>query len=517
MGVALYKNNSSEQLYTSKMGYEFNLYADYWKLDGTVELNWNLFKELSLQSSFEEGFRKTLAVYASETSAKYTSNIFGGVKSLLVTTNSTSLTLASVQNYLGTLDKRNEWKLGAIKAFILDWDERGFPGLDPQVRHFLEELVLKGNVKGASVAKGCPHSGAYSHEEQSSILNWAVNAYTKDELSLEEYTWLIANMYLGSRPVQIRSLIQEDVSVTSEKDVTSYQLRLVLGKQRDTGFREVFDDLEIDEDLTLLLLNQAQASINFIEGHFGQEVPPEWIPRTPIFISREAIRTFRTLRECYESLDTTPDFIFMRGDTARDLMIKISSKCDVKTTRLQGEYITLRARRFRYTLATNAAMRGCSVYVIAKMLGHKDTQNVKVYVENGGETVAAIDEAMAEVLAPMAQAFAGTLIESERDAIRVNDPRSRVKASDGSGIGNCGEFGFCASGGHQCYTCRQFQPWIFGNHEKILQALIEKREDLRRRGASQSVIQSTDRTLLAIQQVIQLCEQAKLKLHEESR
>lgn len=517
MALEIETKISVEPLHRSKMGYEFNIYSDFWKLDGSLTLNWQLLDELYLDNSFKEGLRKTLAVYASETSAKYTHNIFTGIKSLLVTTNSRSLTLASVQNYLGTLDKQNEYKLGAIKAFILDWHERRFIGLDPEVPQFLEELVLKGNVKGKSVAKGCPHTGAYSQEEQNSILNWAANAFHNDDLNTEQYTWLIANIYLGSRPVQIRSLTRADVTTIQSEEVISYGLKLVLGKQRNAGFREVFDDLDIDEDLALLLINQAQESINYIEGHFGKDVPKALIPLTPIFISREAIRTFHTLQECYESLKTTPDYIFMRSDTAIELMNKISAKCDVRTTRLQGEYLTLRARRFRYTLGTNASMRGCSVHVIAKMLGHKDTQSAKIYVENTSEAVAAIDEAMAPVLAPLAQQFAGTLIKSERDAIRANDPRSRIKARDGKGLGNCGEFGFCASGGRQCYTCYKFEPWINAEHQSVLNCLLSEREDLRRRGASEYVIQSTDHVVMAIQQVILLCEKAKLSLSQESR
>ncbi|AKR44391.1 site-specific integrase [Methylophilus sp. TWE2] len=510
--LAINKSIDGKRFCLSKMGYEIDIFSNSWKLDGSLTLNWHLLKGLSLESNFEEGFRRTLAVFASEMSASYTSNIFHALKTLLEATLSNSLSASCIQNYLGTLDKLNEYKLGILKAFILDWDERGYPGLNKDVVPFIDALVLKGNVKGKAVSKGCPHTGAYSLQEQQSILTWAVNSYDADKLDLEEFTWLIANMYLGSRPVQIRSLIKGDISFSrtiAGNEV--YQLKRIAGKQRDAGFREVFDDIEIDEDLALLLFNQAEASIAYIEGHFGKPVPKELIDLTPIFISREAVRSFRSLEECYQSLETTPDFIFMRSDKARTLMLTISAKCNIRTPRLDGEYLSLRSRRFRYTLGTNASRRGLGAYHIAKILGHKDIQNVKAYVENTSEVLDIIDEAMTSVLAPLAQAFAGTLINSERDAIRANDPRSRIRSNDGSGVGSCGEFGFCASGGRQCYLCSKFQPWIHGHHEKILDSVLSEREALRQRGASEFVIQSTDRLLLAIEQVVQLCDAAKLE------
>lgn len=501
-----------KMFFLSKMGYEIDIYSNSWKLDGSLNLNWHLLDSLSLSNDFVEGFRRTLAIFASEMSSNYVSNIFKAIKTLLETTHSDSLTLASVQNYLGTLDKDNEYKLGSIKAFIFDWNERGYPGLDREVVSFLENIVLKGNIKGKAVSRGCPHTGAYSLQEQQSILSWAVNSYEDSTLNLEEFCWLIANMYLGSRPVQIRSLTKGDISFSKTSEGHEvYLLKLIAGKQRDAGFREVSDDVEIDEDLALLLVNQAEASIAYIEGHFGESVPKQLIDLTPIFISREVVRSFRSLEDCYQSLTTTPDYIFMPSDKAFSLMHKISAKCNVRTPRLNGEYLSLRSRRFRYTLGTNARRRGLGAHHIAKILGHKDIQNVKVYVENTSEALDVIDEAMTSVLAPLAQAFAGTLINSERDAIRANDPRSRIKSNDGSSVGSCGEFGFCASGGRQCYLCSKFQPWVHGHHQKILDSVLSEREALRQRGASEFVIQSTDRLLLAIEQVIQLCDAAKLE------
>lgn len=494
----------------SKMGYEFDLYSSSWRLDNTNVINWSQIDELGLENSTVNGMRKALAVFASELSAHYTINCFNWFKKILETSETTTLTVAAIQNYLGGLDKENEYKLGAVKAFILDWHEKGFTGVSDEVAKYLSQLKLRGNLKGKAVSKGCPHSGAYNMLEQQAILEWAVNAFEELTLSLEEYCWLLANMYLGSRSIELRNITRGDlVSLKSPDNIESYKLKKVLAKKRNASFREIAEEIEIDEDLALLLLNQANSSIKYIEHHFKEGLPKEVIDKMPIFIEKVALGNLKTLSELLAVSEKMPDYIFINGQTSKNMMSKISQKCQARTVRLNGEFIHLTSRRFRYTIATNARRRGLNQYQIAKILGHTDIQNVKVYVENTNEVVDLIDESMSSVLAPLAQAFAGTLIDSEKDAIRANDPRSRIKSSSGSSLGNCGEFGFCASGGRQCYTCAKFQPWIHGQHEKVLQSVLDERNSLRDRGASVFVIQSTDRVVLAITQVIQLCIKAK--------
>jgi len=495
----------------SKMGYEFDVYNDFWELDNSKKINWRLVKKLNLDKDLEEGFRRELAVFASEHSAYYTVNTFDWFKRIFVVTEDSKLKVSTIQNYLSEVGA-DEYKLGSVKAFVLDCYDKGYPGISSDVAKFLESLHLKGNEKGKAVSKGCPHSGAYTMQEQQSILEWAVNAFTDDELSLEEYAWLILSMYTGARPVQLRALAREDLlfdkAISGENQ---YQLRIPVAKQRSTKFREEFKQIEIDEDLALLLFNQFEKTKAEIKKQVNKDLPKELEKNIPVFPSQQAIKSIRSYEEAKATLlgQNRPDVLFMTSSGARNLMNAVSKKCMARTERLEGEFIKLTSRRFRYTLGTNAFRRGLGAYHIAEILGHKDIQNVKVYTENTHEVVDLIDEAMAPVLAPLAQAFAGTLIESERDAIRANDPRSRIKAGDGSGVGNCGEFGFCASGGRQCYLCTKFQPWVHGQHEKVLQSVLDERETLRKRGASEFVVQSTDRLVMAVTQVVQLCQEAK--------
>jgi len=180
-----------------------------------------------------------------------------------------------------------------------------------------------------------------------------------------------------------------------------------------------------------------------------------------------------------------------------------------------GEFINFTSRRFRYTKGTNLARRGITGVALAAALDHTDTQNIDVYTENTEEMGQQISAIMAPILAPLAQAFAGKLINSERDALRANDPHSRVKNGISKTVGNCGTFAFCASGYRACYTCVNFQPWRDAPHEEVLNEILSERKRQEELQVSPNVIQSTDRLLLAVQQVILICQQAKSEARNE--
>lgn len=493
---------------TSRMGYTFFVSDVTWRLDNSINLNWNKLPE-NADKIFVSGYKKQLADYAEELSASTCSIIFEHILSILRTQKATELSLPVLQNYLSTLDSESEWKLGSIRAFLLNWIDKDIEGIPSRIESWLEKITLKGINKGVPVAKGCPHTGAYSMQEQEALLRWGVNAFMDDELSLRDYTWLMLNIYLGARPTQFCQLQAGDLRIKTQNDRTEYTLKLPHAKKRGVkNFRDNFKEMDIDEDLALLISNQAHATAKLIENSVGT-LTDKQMAEVPVFAAVNKIKNLSSASDLDNLRLMTPDAIHMPRNVAKDILRDLTKICEAKSERLKGEFIHLTARRFRYTLGTNAARRGLSPFIIAKILGHSDIQNVRVYTENVKELGEEVNEALAPVLAPLAQAFAGTLIQREADAIRVNDPLSRIHNSKGDSVGNCGKYGFCATGGRVCYTCAKFQPWVHGRHQVILDDLLDERRRLRNKGASSFVLQSTDRTVLAIQEVIQLCEKAK--------
>jgi hypothetical protein len=175
-----------------------------------------------------------------------------------------------------------------------------------------------------------------------------------------------------------------------------------------------------------------------------------------------------------------------------------------------GKPLHVGALRFRRTIGTRAAEEGHGPLVIARLLDHTDTQNVGVYTASSPRIIERIDKAIAMQMAPLAQAFAGVVADGndgDRDpARRIVD--LRIDRS-GQAMGECGKHGFCGFNAPiACYTCRNFEAWIDGPHEAVLEHLIARREQLAQT-SDLRMASVNDRTILAVAAVVQRCTELK--------
>ncbi|NVO05036.1 MAG: site-specific integrase [Rhodoferax sp.] len=488
------------------MGYGFDLNSASWQLDGSTVINLDRMRELDSVTSI--GLRKTLCRYAEELSGAATDNSFTKFNMYCDQTGSQSVTVSGLTKWRALLVKENEWWMGALKGFLIAWHEWGFPGVETEVVDYLEELSLRGNSKGKAVRRACPYSGPLTPIELQALIEWASNAFYEDVLDLTSYAYFLTLVFTGRRAVQIRSLRASDLSFREDTNGHDYIVRFPRAKQQRSGFRQDFNPLSVPEDLYLVLDNQSKASQAYVEQALGKKLPSALKKEIPVFLAEDRVRVLEDIQDLEKRLKETPDMLHMTEKKAAETLQSVSVKNKAKSERT-GEFINFTSRRFRYTKGTNLARRGISGVALAHALDHSDTQNVDVYTANTEEMAVQIDKVMAPILAPLAQAFAGVLIDSERDALRANDPHSRVKNTNANTIGNCGTHAFCASGYRACYTCVNFQPLRDAPHQEVLDVVIEERSRQVSLGISSSVIQATDRLLLAVQQVVLLCNEAK--------
>lgn len=504
----------------SKGNYEFDVYQDVWKLNVDYSLNFELLVPLKLAPKFESNFRLMLANYASEFSAGYVQAIYLYMRYLFAAGVKEVIREEHIINFRATLDKTTEWKLGQIRAFILDWHDREIAGIDKKVVQLLTSIKLKGTEKGKAVALGCPYSGAYSFEEQIAFIGWYVDAFTSELIALGAYSFIIALQYTGARPIQLRSLYHEDLIEREQDTITHFDLRIPHAKKHKSFFRESFQvKNDINEDLYLVLKAQVESSISFVNTHFNLKLSDLQKKTIPIFLNRDEIVKMVNVEHFLQVQSKTPDLFCLTKSGAGNLVRDIARLCPLKTSRIKfnGEFgdLHINARRFRYTHATNMAALGASDYAIAEELGHGDTQHVTVYTEFKEEMAERIDIALESSLVPLSQAFSGNLIDSEKDAIRANDPRSRINSDDGDSVGNCGKFGFCGNGTIHCYTCNKFQPWLNAPHIEVLNSITSVRDRKRDMGASEFVLQGHNHSIDAIKVVIQKCNARKMELEKE--
>jgi hypothetical protein len=327
-------------------------------------------------------------------------------------------------------------------------------------------------------------------------------AYAACDVGMEGYVLTYLFMLLGQRAVQYAALKVRDVGVARVEDGTSvYTLRVPRAKQRDQLSRSEFTDRVLAPQIGQLLIEYSDAVRMKFKGLLSD--PSD----APLFPARRRI-----------SKTEPQDFAYHRTWSGLRFFLVVTLLRLKAASERTGQPLHINAVRFRRTFLTRAAIEGHPPLVLAELADHNDTQNIGVYIEARPELVDRIDRAIAMRLAPLAQAFAGVLIEDESQATRAGDPTSRICNPDGDGaikpVGSCGKFGFCGfSAPIACYTCVNFQPWLDGPHEAVLQHLIGERERLAKE-TDLRIASINDRTILAVAEVIQLCE-ARRK--EESR
>jgi integrase len=502
----------------SKAGYEFDVYEDQWQLTSSESLNLSLLNDHDLPNNFKESLKLTLADYAAQFSSTYAQNLLSHSRLLLLKGVTKQIEESHVINFKASLNKETEWKLGYIRAFLFDWYEKDKSFIDIRAIKLLESLIISGNTKGRAVALGCPYSGAYTHDEQIALIRWYVDAYTDKQITLEEYAFIAALQFTGARPIQIRHLYFGDLITRDSGNISHYDLQLPNAKKRHESIRESFHlKSEVEEDLILLLSEQGKRSIKTIESHYEVKLTDEQKKNVPVFLRISALSEAADFKQFADTQKIKPDVFCMGRNNGA--ISKVARLCPLKTSRIriEGEYgdLHINPRRFRYTHATNMAMLGASDLAIADELGHSDTQQVQIYTEFNEDIASQLDDALAPSLIPLAQAFSGTLIDGEKDAIRANDPRSLINNNNGESVGNCGQYGFCANGNIHCYTCNKFEPWVNARHEEFLLTVEAERDRKKQMGASEFVLQSHNQTIDAIKIVVDMCEKRKEELKNE--
>jgi hypothetical protein len=158
--------------------------------------------------------------------------------------------------------------------------------------------------------------------------------------------------------------------------------------------------------------------------------------------------------------------------------------------------------------------------ILQYWMGHTSLRSLDAYYDDPAERARSLNEQIAPLMAPLAQAFQGTLRDKETDAVRGDDPASRIEL-DGrseSGVGTCGEHGFCsASVPIPCYRCNKFQPWVYGPHHEVKERLLERQRlenSLAKTGQGRRLLVPVqlEKDIEAVELVITMCDIRKKDL-----
>jgi integrase len=459
-----------------------------------------------MDSDLISSFKATMLWYVENKSASHAENMFERLLhffSVVGPLGSGSLTIIDVEcilNYRNSLSTSNAWYLSSLAGVIKKWAALGWSGVDPAVVGLLEDMRLRGNLKGEAVLTMDPLEGPLTDVERQALIDALKNAWAAGEMLLEDQVlgWLV--IILGPRPIQLASLkVCDIVSSINANGLRTYALRVPRAKQRGQLSREEFRDRALIPEIGAMV----SAHGNEIRVRMNGQIPD--INKTPLFPAKKQAESW------------LPGFEW--HSTSQLIGFRISNLLEGLGVRSErtGEALKITPTRLRRTLGTNAAMEGHGELVIADLLDHSDTQNAGVYVEARPEIVDRIDRAVAIRLAPLAQAFAGVLVEGGPEAYDAENPINYPHFGDGQHVaGACGKHGFCGLAAPiACYTCRHFQAWLDGPHEEILESLLAERERLMVDGSAR-IAAINDRTILAVAQVIHLCAERRNAIPESA-
>lgn len=505
-------NGSTARIQAKAKGYDFDVNDTTWVLDKNTSTNLSVIHN-SLSGEVLNGCLSALSFYASNLSSSHTKNVVERFQHFLRETGANEITDTVLINYRASLTKATEWYLGTIRGFLRRWYQLGYVGISEEIITLLDGWTIKGNRKGDAVKRKDPTQGPLTDNELQAFNEGVVKAYELDQIKTSDLAISLVTSNTGRRPIQISHLRVVDVLCgTNNKGEPFYVLNVPRGKHGE-GFRAEFKPFAITHELWSILSAQAKNAVTLTEKKLGFQLQEQDRQQIPLFPDYRVLLQVTSPAE-YRAL-LTSDKLHMSAAEVTDILQFAAEETGVKSERT-GENLFINARRFRYTTGTRAAREGFGELVIAELLDHRDTQNAGVYVKNIPEHVERLDAAVGFQLAPYAQAFAGVLVDSEKEAERGDDPSSRIRTGVGKGVGTCGEHGFCgANVPIPCYTCIHFQPWLDGPHQEVYQDLLDERERVKNITGDIEIAAVLDRSIVAVADVILRCEKRRAELQKQ--
>jgi len=504
--VDMSKPVKSIERVASMAGYLFSPNENYWILDKNTRIPlYEIFDLLDI--NLLPSYVKTLRYYAENLSSAHTCNVHSYMLHMLRNTGSTRISEVMLINYRAELDKDKEYYIGTVRGFLRKWHELGYAGISDDVIELLDGWTIKGNVKGDVIKRLDPIKGPLSDLELQGFNEGAVQAFECDAISLTDMAIGLVLSNTGRRPIQISHLRLKDIlQGKNNRGDETYLLNMPRAKQRATNFRKQFKQFAITDELWVILTAQAEHVVRSVESVVGFELQKQDRMELPLFPDMPELTAVATPMSIKEALKT--DLLHIKSSKITKVCKSIAESAGLYSERT-GEPLNISSNRFRYTTGTRAAREGFGEMVIAELLDHSDNQNSGVYIENIPEHVENLDKSVGQQMARYAQAFAGLLVDSEKDARRGGDFNSRIKAG-GDGVGTCGSYGFCGANiPIPCYTCMHFQPWLDGPHESVYEELISERIRLLDVTGDQLIASINDRSILAVKDVIQRCSVRK--------
>lgn len=512
--------NPKREIRVSKLGYQFLLDDDEWRLNNQILIKWSHVPLVPRSHKLLGGFKNAVANYAEQVSPGHAKNMFDMMNRLIPFCKVEEVTVKAINEWRDSLGPERLWYLGNLRGFLLQWADWRFSGIDSKVPDFLDSLTLPGNETGRAVRISCPYTGPFDRQEYQAIGRWVQSAWRNQEITLSDCALLRLFMETGRRPSEVAALRIGDLRVkalASGSHVVprnSYSLIVTRAKRRGKdAWRDLStaNELPISDDLYDLLHNLGLWVVQSVEQLWGVKLSPAIAKELPLFVSA-TLHSFKKVGspdEFQVLKSRMPDFFHEHQGKLGFRLRMLGRACRAVSART-NDYMLLSAYRFRRTLGTVLAKNGFNEFEIAAALGHDDTQNVQVYVENSAEAFDHFERTMEPAFEPLLKAFTGEIIRRNQPGSE-RQPHVHILIGYGEPVesGKCGSFAQCHRGWYICYTCVKFRAFVDADHERALKEVEAEYERTKSKGYQDSMLTGLEATMDAIKEVIRLCRKMR--------
>lgn len=424
--------------------------------------------------------------------------------------------------------------IGLIRSFFAFWKARNPQAISNEAFQILAKVKGRQNMP-KNVLSDDPEKSWLTNDEYEALLACVWHNYEDGAFSTSRCLILLLSMQYARRPAQLSQLKIKDFSIAVPGDISGLSGPVISfpgikDLSAETGFRDSkFEHHPMPDHLWKLFELQRNEVRLLFENETGMCLTDWTLEKLPIFATAGSIKVaiseltnhyqadWRTQldHQLFHSTSTVISrTIAFRPNGHRDIDPPLSHRT--------GQPIVVTATRLRHTRARQLARKGVPLHVLSHWLGHAREQSLQAYYNDPAEEARKLDEAMAPALMPLAMAFAGNLIDNEKQASRSDDPTSRLEFANSSelkNVGNCGKQSFCATTSVPipCYRCRHFEPLVTAPHEEVLEALTfrqkEENQALRIGGARNLLVPiDLSADILAVQNCIDRCNARKIEL-----
>jgi hypothetical protein len=416
---------------------------------------------------------------------------------------------------------------GNLRSLLTHWHQLHLPGIvDDNIIDFLSKLECPKPKRpvGSRIRSDDPEEGWYTDDEFYTLVARIWSTYESKETSLYKATLLLLSAQYGRRPIQMAHLKIGDLKTADETcGVSGRRIEFPGAKDPSSvGFRQSKIEVHpVGDDLWRLCQLQARESVNQFQEFLGHRLKPGEIKLLPLFPYQSQI-IFEKRMELSSEIAVSAknmlrsEILHLNPSRLTSIIRKGPSGPPIISERTDSPLVQ-NAYRNRYTRTRQLARMGIPRVTLKYWMGHESPKSIEAYYDDPAERARTLNDQIAPLMAPLSQAFLGTLRDKEADAVRGDDSASRIELDEREelGIGTCGEYGFCmASVPIPCYHCINFQPWVYGPHQKVLDRLLERQKlenEVPRPGQGRRLLAplQLNNDIKAVRTVITLCENRK--------